>query len=1014
MKHLLLLLTLPLSAFSQSTNLHFQNIGVNEGLSQNSVYAIMQDRQGFIWIATGDGLNRFDGKRFKNYRAREMRVDSKSPVGSIINSSIVEDNRDRLWFATNTGLIVFDKKTETFNQIPSTRWNVDCKPIAIDSKNILWGYTASFSLTALNTETFQFTIYGLPSEVKKPDINSNYSTVLTDNKIWMATRNGLLNFDLNSKKFNLKQPRVAFFSIVTNGNGNLIVSSNGKIYRYYPETDSLVEFKNKFKRNDQIKWNSLVLNSKKSGIYAGSAKSGLYFADLNTNQLSPVFGTHKLVLSSFQSHNINCLFIDRSENLWIGTDGMGLFILNLKPEKFSRFPSEGSDLKYLMVKSIFEDSEDNIWAGTFNKGLFVINPKNGEFKNVLFSKNKKEKEGPIFFIYKDSSEKIWMNYGNKVGYVNHGDFHFIKTIHLFPPFLFESCQPYTIYEVRKDHFWIGTNSGIFPIKVRKDGNIVIDKDSPLPYYGSGFVYDIKKGKDNSIYLGLVRGGVWRDKFDGEKYRPIDSSFFNSSVRNFYFCTHSALIWMATDIGLAVYNSEKKSCQIFNESDGLSNSCVYGIISVNDSNLWLSTNKGIDHASIKYNGTIGVSDIRFNAFTVTDGLQSNEFNSGAFFKGRNNRLIFGGVNGINWFNPDSVVSNYFKPQTVLTGFEVNNKPYENGLAINYIEKVSLPHDSNTFHFDFASLEFSNPAANQFAYKMEGFDKKWILPSNHNEARYSLLPPGRYIFKVKSSNNDGIWNEIPASLEITINPPFWETWQFRILIFIIILTGIILITKSIFQRKLKIQLAEQKQMQLLNKERERIGREMHDEIGSGLTHITLMSESLKKNADKSVIKTRLDEMSNLGRKLIADISEITWSMNPENNTLQQLLGYLRENLNKLLEYSGMNYQLLFPEKVSEITISSRIRRNVLLVTKEIVNNSIKHSKAQNLYVKLWYEGRLLMGEIRDNGVGFNTANPVFGNGLNNIQKRMEELNGNISISSEPNKGTEIKFSIPLEEN
>jgi signal transduction histidine kinase len=282
---------------------------------------------------------------------------------------------------------------------------------------------------------------------------------------------------------------------------------------------------------------------------------------------------------------------------------------------------------------------------------------------------------------------------------------------------------------------------------------------------------------------------------------------------------------------------------------------------------------------------------------------------------------------------------------------------------------------------------------------------------NEVRYNNLPHGKYTFKVKAEGSLGVWSNEARVVTILIHPPFWKTWWFYTLVALAVLLTIVLVTRFFAQQELRVKVAELEKQKELDKERQRISREMHDDIGAGLTQITLMSESVKNKLGLTG-KKEMEDIGGTSRKLVNNMSEIIWSLNPENKTLDHLFAYLREELNKQLEYSGMEYSIQLPDKGQDIMLTHEQRRNLLLVTKEIVNNAVKYSQSKNISVNAELTTGKLNFEIKDDGIGFDIHKTSSGNGLRNIKQRIAECNGELTIDSSPQSGTRFTYSIPFQ--
>ena len=432
---------------------------------------------------------------------------------------------------------------------------------------------------------------------------------------------------------------------------------------------------------------------------------------------------------------------------------------------------------------------------------------------------------------------------------------------------------------------------------------------------------------------------------------------------------------------------------------MANSYVYAALEDSTHNLWLSTNSGISYFNRK-NGT-------FKNYSVKDGLQSNEFNSGAFFKSRSGTLYFGGIKGFNWFCPSRSGLDSSRPLLGITAAAIDDESILKDSVFTSDKKIILPYNKKSVLLKFAVLDYTLPQANSIDYELEGWENKWFRTEN-KDIRYSNLRPGDYTLRVRAINSSGNKSR-ETEIKISVLPPFWKTASFVGIVVLFILIITVLITINISQKKLKLKLAVYEQQKELEKERQRISREMHDDIGAGLTRITLMSESINKNGFSK--KKELTDIAETSRKLVANMSEIIWSMNPSDNTLDAFFSYMRENLYNLLEYSGIPHKICFPDNTKDALLNTEQKRNLLLIVKEIVHNAVKYSKATELIIKAELTGNGLQFLINDNGIGFDIGKQTRGNGIHNIQKRISDLNGTISITSETNRGSVFAFYIPL---
>jgi signal transduction histidine kinase/ligand-binding sensor domain-containing protein len=1014
--HLLLLLILPVHINAQQDiPLRFENI---PGLSQNTVYAILKDKQGFMWIATANGLNRFDGLEMRAYKPA-YEPSKRQMEGRIIRSALLEDEQEQIWFGSDRVVNCFKKKQQVFTQhklywnrngkegaegVPQTK--LFANPLIVQN-GYTWFASAAEGLFALNTETGKCFNYPVTiNDEYGNNIPLMYNGVFNGkDKLWFASRKGVLCFDLNSRLWSRFLPGQTFFSILL-CRDTLYLGSDDRIDWF--DTKSL-ETGNCHKVNtpQTIKQGLIrrIITDEKRNVWAGDQEGNVYYKPEDANEF---IWRGNINGNARTNYPVYCMYVDTTGNLWIGADVLGLLKADISTDRFKKYPDAltGNNINQdLFVYSIYEDEEDNMWLGTFQNGIFIVNKKTrkGEPLQFPYFDPKLPYGKSVPLIAKDSSGNLWTSYSGYLYIKEKGKKNFISLKMPVPASALQTPQLSSLSGYNNG-WLIGTNIGLYSV-TKKENNYSI---SYITNFGQSRVINIWQSPEGKIWIVPESGGVMifnkPDDVSAEK-----RIFTGLNVKSILYDGQRHLVWISTTDGLLAYHSSTDQYRFYTEKDGLLSNFVYGVINTNDE-LWASTNNGLSKGKLVFKeGTI-FPEINFINYTVSEGLPVNEFNTGAFYKGSSGTLYFGSVKGVVWFRPEDIRSTATQPNLQLTRFMVNEEEADSSVAAEYINTVSLPYYKNNLFFQFRGIDFNNANKVRYKYQLEGWDKDWVYSNTLNEVRYNNLPNGNYTFKVKAEGSLGVWSDAARTVTVLIHPPFWKTWWFYTLAALAVLLTIVLITRFFAQQKLKTKIAELEKQKELDKERQRISREMHDDIGAGLTQITLMSESAKNKLGATGNK-ELDDIGDTSRKLVNNMSEIIWSLNPENKTLDQLCSYLREQLNKQLEYSGMEYSIQLPEHNENITLSNEQRRNILLVTKEIVNNAIKYSKASTLNIKGEHQNEKLFFEVIDNGIGFDTAKTYAGNGLKNISQRIKELEGNLKIESEPGRGSSFIYSIPL---
>jgi signal transduction histidine kinase/ligand-binding sensor domain-containing protein len=798
---------IPIIASAQ--DIKFEAITTNEGLSQSSVGCLLQDQDGFMWFGTMNGLNRFDGFKFVKYYHNP--ADSMSLAGNQIDC-IYQDSHGELWIGSDGGLSRYDRDLDNF--VNFTHKDKDSNTISghrafcffEDSKGRYWVGTMGDGLNLFNGKDNKFTHFKHSESDPKSLSNNDVRSIIEDKdgNILAATMGGGLNL-LNPETKNIirfthneNDPgSIAYndvFSLAKDRNNTIWIGTLGgglcrmnfsNQGRYFFDT-----FKPVTSNADRNKILALFADHK-DGIWIGTENGGLdYFnirnksfvnycvdendpTSLNNNSVHAIYedktenlwvGTYtggvnvvkknkKMLytyakipgnLNSLSYNAVSCFFEDKDCNLWIGTDGGGINILNRKTDKMTHYNSKNSSMKSDAILAICNDKDDDIWIGGWGCGLTMYNRKNNTFRTLS-----QERDGiptnNIFDILVDHKGRIWIAFGN-VGLANYDK-----------------------------------KSGSFRIYSTQNSN--------LP---SNWVLNLTEDCVGNIILGLTDGfsifNPERETFETFDHKEGDDNSLSYNQVNTIIPGNDSTIWIGTVFGLNNYNPGNRKFTQFFAKDGLPDNNITGLAQDDHGCIWSSTSNGIS----RYNPKTGT----FRNYTVKDGLQGNGYIRNSCYKTARGEILFGGTNGFNIFVPDSLIDNPNLPRVVISGLSIFNKPVKPGepgsplsKQISQTRRLVLSYKQFVFSFEFAALEYTSPGQNQYAYKLDGFEKDWNFVGTNHTATYTNLDPGNYTLRVMASNNDGKWNKSIQTLDITITPPYWETWWFRILI---LLFGIILIS------------------------------------------------------------------------------------------------------------------------------------------------------------------------------------------------------------------------------
>ncbi|RMH60783.1 MAG: hypothetical protein D6677_13090 [Calditrichaeota bacterium] len=434
-------------------------------------------------------------------------------------------------------------------------------------------------------------------------------------------------------------------------------------------------------------------------------------------------------------------------------------------------------------------------------------------------------------------------------------------------------------------------------------------------------------------------------------------------------------------------------------DGLPDNMIYAALEDEQGNIWISTNRGIVR--------LNPADRSIRLFDVRDGLLNMEYNVSAFFRGRNGQLFFGGNNGLDVVYPDRLTGNPIPPPVALTGFRLFNKPVKPGpdgplrKTIDHADAIQLRYDQRVFSFEFAALDFTAPEKNRYAYLLEGFDETWIDAGNQRMATYTNLDPGAYIFRVKAANNSGLWNEQGASIRVTIQPPFWMSWWFRLIVLGIIGGLVYLFYRMRLERALAVE-----------RTRTRIARDLHDDLSANLSSITYFIEAIRGDSKKKMsdqAQKFLNLISESAMESQEKIQDIIWAINTGNDSWEQLLVKMRRYASDMLDSRGMDYTLEIPGQITAPPLSMEQRRNFWLIYKEVITNITRHAQARHAHISLTVAGKSIRLTIQDDGIGFDPQLASQRNGLKNIKTRIKEMGGDYEVNAAPGEGTRWRIGL-----
>jgi ligand-binding sensor domain-containing protein/signal transduction histidine kinase len=1013
---------------AQRKEFNFGLISIEQGLSQSTVFSIAQDKRGFMWFGTNDGLNKYDG-----YKMTVFKPDPGDPNSLCGNRvfSIFEDSGGDLWIGTDGGLNKFIREKEIFkhytfdgknsNSIPDN--HVTC--IKEDKDGFLWIGTNN-GLAKFDKKKNSFTVFK-NSRGDKFSLSNNFVWAIHNDKdgfLWIGTDSLLNKLDKKTGKFyrfnfaGNEPKRIArntIFAICEDNNNCLWIATRSGLNIFDKKKETFTRVQNAPQNPNSLNQDNIysLLIDKSKNLWVGTLGGGLNRLERNNSPADKkkryefIHYTHDSRFPSSLSNNyVWSLFEDKAGALWVGTD-IGLNKYDPLLEKFIVYrnnPFSQNSLCGNVVTSILEDRTGLLWIGT-NHGLDTYNRQTGNFTHYINNPQNKNSLSNNFIrsICEDKNGVIWI--GTNGGGLN----KYNRQTNSFKKYTYDPLNPesisddkvISICQDKEGILWLGTLGGLnkFDPAAEKFTRYKNDprNNNSLSH---NYIFSVFEDSKGYLWIGTTYGLNRYDKKQNVFTRFLTEPGNTYSIsNNLVMSIHEdryGNIWAGTNGGLNKYDRSKGRFYHYTEKDILFNDVIYGILEDSNGCLWLSTNKGLAQFNPATNYV--------KNYTKEDGLQSNQFSTGAYYKNAKGKMFFGGINGMNEFAPDNIIKNNYIPPVVFTDFQISNKSIKtNGAqflinSITETKEIQLTYRENVFSFEFAALSYTLPQENEYSYMMEGFDKDWIKSGNRRFVTYTNLDPGNYIFKVRGANNDGVWNTKGISIIIHISPPFWKTWWFIILSAAFILLIIALIISYRMKALLEVE-----------RMRFNIAADLHDDLGTHLTEISMLSDTIYHLAgtDGRIEKEMVKKIGGIARQLIDRMSDIVWLINPKRDSLTELFIKIKDNFEEILSYSNILLHFGNLEFLEKIKLPMEYRKNLYLIFKEAMNNSVKYSQCQNIWVEARQDGKKLCITLKDDGKGFNTKETNSGNGLINMQMRAKTVGGLVTIKSRPGDGTEIIF-------
>jgi ligand-binding sensor domain-containing protein len=955
---------------------------VDEGLPQSSVTAVIQTHDGYLWVGTFQGFARFDGVRFKAFDpANSPGLPNERVV------SLFEDRRKTLWLGTEGSYLVRWAEGR-FHSFSTANLSVGgCLPRCITQSvdGGLWMITYNWELARWvdGVITMGSTNWGLTAG------NANGLTTDHSGQTWVGTETELATWI--DGKFQVVWDRAREPGFIADGLGaaesGCWVVGNGRIRKF--KAKEFIEDRGVYLPSKSVV--SCVAEGSRKQVWVGTYGNGIFCCE--TNGITQ----HLTTADGLPTEFIRCFCEDREGNLWVGTEGGGL--VRIKPAVFRSY-GRREGLPGECILSVCEGDDGDLWIGTNGDG--VLRMKNGKIRTYGMQQGLTNEF--VWSVYRDNRGTIWAGtWGGGLFQLDHDRFVGIDCRN--------SGANLVVCGLREDvggALWLGQQRAA-PEVVRLCAGQpdIVNLPSPVAHADVRLFAEDRTG---NFWVGTYDDGIYRVRGkDVVRFGHTDG-LASERIRAL-FVDEAGALWVGTARG-GLSRFDGNRFFTFRKTDGLADDSVLHIAEDNRKSLWCSSETGVFRVSKQNLEQFRRGDertIRCFSYTRADGLPTLECTGGSQPTGcktRDGRLWFPTVNGLAVVDPETVPFNPLPPPVKIEEVLIEGKDSGTflpawletapGSLRDSNRELRIPPGRQRCEIHFTSLSFTAPEKVRFKYKLSGLEEDWMDAGTRRSAQYSYLRPGHYRFQVIACNNDGVWNDIGDSLGLVILPHYWQTAWFRLLAVALILL--------LFVAAYELRLASERRV---NRLRLRIARDLHDEVGSNLGSIALLSEVMPKDASGG--PEELSEIRRVAQETVESLRDIVWFLDPASDNLTDLLLRMKETVRRMLPGIPCNFTVTGSETQGRLSLE--FRRNIFPMFKEILHNIGKHASATHVDIAVQIAPDRFTLSVIDNGIGFDQTAAASGSGLKNLRRRAADVRGELTIHSRPAAGTTIQFSAPI---
>ena len=1007
-----LLLILPLFTWAQRP-VSYTRLTVEDGLSNNSVQCILQDRSGVVWIGTNGGLNRYDGNFLVQYS-----ILSQPALTNSVITALLQDDQGKIWIGTENGLNVLDPRTNSIRRFvhddaqPGSLPQGPVRGIQKRRNGRIWVMSERWLVEFSGLE--RFSEITVDSALLKTNMVFASLSEYNDHAVWVSY---------------LDNPTTLAARTVSGGIGSpqLFASDYSKIYidkqdvvwgvscyginRFDERTRRFIPW---IKNSRAVPGPNLHLHScycidADGNIWEGSDRAGLVQYDLRKREVTDYSG----MLTTENASMVYCVYKDNNNTIWVGTDN-GIIRISNREAVFApvSFVLAGASLKDIRCRRIMATQNGDLYAATENYGLLKKkHQQNGADTTIALSHFGATPVSALPVI--DKSIRLQLNGHYDIGYIydmwyDHKDVIWMAGFGI------------SRFDTRTDSLEIFLASGTEQERQESINQFSICFDGQL-FWTAGqynlYTFDprtrtMQPFRDDKGEMPFHHLACWSLAVkDGFVWAGSANGLYKIDVRTkkmVKLCIDGRLdygindispdgdssFWISTAGGGVIHFNEKtgKTVQYTNK-DGLSNNTVCGLLQDKNNDLWISTYAGLSYFNRRSN--------QFTNFYTKDGLSADEFNRKAFYRMPDGRMIFGGLNGYVSFDPDQAFKTKEPVKILLTRF---NKTNSSGNIADTVfngqplDQVVIEPDDKFFSFYFMLSDLYDPADNRFFYQLQGVDDTWHPIGSQHFISFNSLSPGKYTLKIKGNTGNGSPSINELSIGIRVKQVFYKTVWFIAFIVAAVLTTIWLVVRYRIRQFKKIQYL-----------RTRIASDLHDDVGSSLVRITILADAIRREGITENTREQLGTISGISRGAVSTMKDVVWSIDARNDTMLGMIQYMQEHLYNMLAPANIDFELTHTGVSDQEPLTMNFRQNVYLTFKEAINNIVKHSGASAVRVDLKREKGLFVMRIKDDGRGMDDSKISSGQGLYNMRLRAGRLKASLEIVA--TAGVTIVLSVPV---